>query len=1019
MKQMRLFLTILMAIAFMPRAWAETSWTNTHVFVKDVNVNGVAYQLCHVYTREAKIVEVAFTGGYQEYSTNLTEQYYASVLGIEGSGEVEIPGSIFDGNQEYQVKYIGVHAEQSYHSAIKEYTYYFMGTNTAYTTCEYYNLTETPCTVNAPNATKLTFMKEVTFKGTLSAPICTDIVFRNYARIKGNWLCPELTSIDCASVFTFMNGSGLLTCPKLREITFHGVTPTFTGGWSDYCTAPANYITVYLNESQDVCNHLHQYSTVWSEFKAVSPLPDQTNPNRNVSFTIKGGRVKVGDSSTYILSDANYQVEQFSDFTFQVTKLYGSDYLVKSVKINGEEMLDAMTLTQGATDALSYYSYTISPVINDVHISVEGESIYDRAYAICSVGGTCKWSTQSLSIIMPNQNSSIRWLKSSETPPSLIIVPSEGFTLDRFYYNNYDNTYRVTDNGDGTYAYEMAADAKVSVVFKELPPTTTWNVSLLNNEQSISAKMIDKRTDEYTYTLTDGENVVLDKPKSITMRIDGTGTPMVVADGVDISSCFTLNTEWFGEMDEYGNPITVDYYSGEIPAECMEAQNWVIGLSNESQKVWAATLKGEADGGSFALAGGSLAGKLNLSNDNREGIFVDNASNPTTIAPGFNLTSTLAVPKGYTFSVKFNETDLSDYYTYNNTTESAVTYDAVFDGSQPDLSALVCDGTWVIEFAKSTADIIAFADANVKAICVKNWDTDRDGELSKAEAAAVTTFIDSKTNKSFFRNNTTITSFDELQYFTGLTKIGKEYFHECRNLKSVILPSTILSIDEYGFYACGLEFIRFPSSLTTLGHFCFNGSSLKTVYVPKTITNIGTAVFSGHQLLSIAVDPENTLFDSRSNCNAIIRKSNNYLIAACDSSIIPETAAGIGPWVFSSSSKKEINIPASVSNIAAYAFNNCFDLRKVVMNSRTPFQFSNSMFSINASGSYEHPVLVVPKGTKTAYADKGWKSVADGGFFKDVVEAAPEAGGLLGDVNNDGKVTIADVTALVNIILGK
>ena len=135
-----------------------------------------------------------------------------------------------------------------------------------------------------------------------------------------------------------MNGSGLLTCPKLREITFHGVTPTFTGGWSDYCTAPANYITVYLNESLEVCNHLHQYSTVWSEFMAVSPLPDQTNPNRNVSFTIKGGRVKVGNSSTYILSDANYQVEQFSDFTFQVTKLYGSDYLVKSVKINGEEM---------------------------------------------------------------------------------------------------------------------------------------------------------------------------------------------------------------------------------------------------------------------------------------------------------------------------------------------------------------------------------------------------------------------------------------------------------------------------------------------------------------------------------------------------------------------------------------------------------------------------------------------------------------------------------------------------------
>ena len=34
-------------------------------------------------------------------------------------------------------------------------------------------------------------------------------------------------------------------------------------------------------------------------------------------------------------------------------------------------------------------------------------------------------------------------------------------------------------------------------------------------------------------------------------------------------------------------------------------------------------------------------------------------------------------------------------------------------------------------------DNITFADEEVKAICVKNWDTNGDGELSKTEAAAV------------------------------------------------------------------------------------------------------------------------------------------------------------------------------------------------------------------------------------------------------------------------------------------
>jgi len=39
---------------------------------------------------------------------------------------------------------------------------------------------------------------------------------------------------------------------------------------------------------------------------------------------------------------------------------------------------------------------------------------------------------------------------------------------------------------------------------------------------------------------------------------------------------------------------------------------------------------------------------------------------------------------------------------------------------------------------KAQTENITFADANVKAICVANWDTDGDGELNTTEAAAVT-----------------------------------------------------------------------------------------------------------------------------------------------------------------------------------------------------------------------------------------------------------------------------------------
>ena len=89
------------------------------------------------------------------------------------------------------------------------------------------------------------------------------------------------------------------------------------------------------------------------------------------------------------------------------------------------------------------------------------------------------------------------------------------------------------------------------------------------------------------------------------------------------------------------------------------------------------------------------------------------------------------------------------------------------------------------------AESITFADADVKAICVENWDTDGDGELSMEEAAAVTDLGD------VFQYQEDISSFNELQYFTGLTSIGKETFSCCWSLSSITIPNSVTSIGEY------------------------------------------------------------------------------------------------------------------------------------------------------------------------------------------------------------------------------
>ena len=146
----------------------------------------------------------------------------------------------------------------------------------------------------------------------------------------------------------------------------------------------------------------------------------------------------------------------------------------------------------------------------------------------------------------------------------------------------------------------------------------------------------------------------------------------------------------------------------------------------------------------------------------------------------------------------------------------------------------------VAGMTKSQAQNITFADANVKALCVANWDTNGDGELSYAEAAAVTSLGE------VFSNNTSITSFDELQYFIGLTSIGYSAFEGCTGLASIELPNSVTSIGYSAFEGCtGLASIELPNSVTYILHGAFSHcSSLASIELPNSVTFIIDGAFS-------------------------------------------------------------------------------------------------------------------------------------------------------------------------------
>ena len=134
--------------------------------------------------------------------------------------------------------------------------------------------------------------------------------------------------------------------------------------------------------------------------------------------------------------------------------------------------------------------------------------------------------------------------------------------------------------------------------------------------------------------------------------------------------------------------------------------------------------------------------------------------------------------------------------------------------------------------------IIAFADENVKNVCVNHWDTNGDGEINYTEAEAVTSL------GYVFKNNNTITSFNELQYFTRLTEID-DAFMECNSLTSIVIPSSVTTLGNNAFYNCNNLTVVMLQSITPpiLDYSIFQGTTFP-IYVPyESLNDYKTATY--------------------------------------------------------------------------------------------------------------------------------------------------------------------------------
>ena len=234
--------------------------------------------------------------------------------------------------------------------------------------------------------------------------------------------------------------------------------------------------------------------------------------------------------------------------------------------------------------------------------------------------------------------------------------------------------------------------------------------------------------------------------------------------------------------------------------------------------------------------------------------------------------------------------------------------------------------------------IIQFEDPIAKYACVEKFDTNGDGEVSYAEAAATTSL------SGLFTNWNTVTSFEEIRYFTSVTST-QSVFTGLTKLTHITIPDNITVLGS--FEGCSaLETVSLPADLALLPPLCFRDcTSLASVTLPTSIVEIPYSGFRNCSSLKSLEIPSSIQFisdDAFYGCVALssidlpfgLKKIGMYSFSGCKalaSVVIPLSLTSIGSDAFNGcSSLTAIDLPTGIS-VGERAFSGCSSLLTVVL----------------------------------------------------------------------------------------
>ena len=304
-----------------------------------------------------------------------------------------------------------------------------------------------------------------------------------------------------------------------------------------------------------------------------------------------------------------------------------------------------------------------------------------------------------------------------------------------------------------------------------------------------------------------------------------------------------------------------------------------------------------------------------------------------------------------------------------------------------------------------------------------------------------------------------------------VTTFKDHAFANCTKMKRAEVPFTVTTIEDYAFYnSTNIERIKLHEGLLLIDQFSLSHiNALTSLTIPASVDSIGgTFATYSSGLQEILVEPANSKYTSVDG--VLFSKDKKLLVAfpndKANNYAIPNGTVTIGTNSFRGDSRLQqvtipksvrkiessafwdntaltsITIPTGVEVIATGAFGNCTAMTQADLPSTLTELGYNAFYNVTnlntlyvrattppVCKTYNNPrtgehsesfiddhytnvQLIVPTGCAQAYQQANtWKK------FQHISETDFPSDAIRGDVNGDGQVNIADVTALIDLLL--